>query len=758
MSNLVIVESPAKAKTIQKYLGKGYDVIASMGHIRDLPKSKLGVDVENGFQPKYTDMKGKEDVIKKLKEHAKKCDHIYLATDPDREGEAISWHIAQMLHLDMDADDRVEFNEITRSGIQAGMSHPHKIDLDLVNAQQARRILDRLVGYKLSPFLWHKVRRGLSAGRVQSVAVRIIRDREIEIENFKPEEYWNIDANLKPRQSGCAFNARLTAQADGTKLVVKNKKQADAILAALDGKPYTVTRVDKGQRRRQPQPPFITSTLQQDASRALGFSATRTMRAAQRLYEGMEVHGYGQIGLITYMRTDSLRIADEAAAAAKTFIGKTWGENYVCNKKRVWKSRSATAAQDAHEAIRPTSLALPPAALKGVLKRDQLRLYTLIWNRFIASQMAPQIAQSTNVTLQCGEFTLKASGLHILFDGFTIMQPAKDEKKDEEEAAIIPPLKKGDSVLNVKADGNQHFTSPPPRYTEASLIKVLEEKGIGRPSTYAPILDTIQKRRYVTKEGKQFVPTEIGFKVTDLLKKYFDGVINVDFTANLENWLDKIADGHATYTKVITDFYKVFSDELNAANVEASKNKKEEAEVSDVVCEKCGAKMIVKLGRYGKYLACPNYPDCKNIKPYSLVNGPEEVSDVHCDKCGTLMVYRMGPYGRYLKCPNCNANKAIVIDTSIVCPKCHEGHMIQRRTKRGRTFYGCSRYPACDMALWNEPVDQFCKVCGSIMVKKVSRDGTETIVCSNPECPTAPKKSTTKGRRATKKTASKDET
>ncbi|MDD7324976.1 MAG: DNA topoisomerase, partial [Dialister sp.] len=388
----------------------------------------------------------------------------------------------------------------------------------------------------------------------------------------------------------------------------------------------------------------------------------------------------------------------------------------------------------------PTSLSFPPSALTGILSRDQLRLYTLIWNRFIASQMAPQIQQSTSATLQCGVYTLKATGVHVLFDGFTIMQPSK--KKDSEESDFLPPLKKGDIVKNTKVNGEQHFTAPPPRYTEASLIKTLEEKGIGRPSTYAPILDTIQKRRYVTKENKQFVPTEVGFKVTELLKKYFEGIINVDFTANLENWLDKIAEGKATYKKVMTDFYKVFAAELASANVEAEKDKKENQEVSDVTCEKCGAKMIVKMGRYGKYLACPNYPNCKNIKPYSLAEGPEEVSEVKCDACAALMVYRTGPYGRYLKCPSCGANKAIVIDTGIVCPKCHEGHMVQRRSHRGRIFYGCSRYPKCDMALWNEPINQFCETCGAIMTKKTYKTGKEVISCSNPDCPTHPKRKT----------------
>ena len=565
--HLVVVESPAKAKTIEKILGPDYKVLASKGHLRDLPQKTLGVDIDDNFKPEYVNSKDKEDVIKTLQKEANHCRDIYLATDPDREGEAISWHLAKLLDVNPEDNVRIAFHEITAPAIKEAIKHPGPIDLNRVDAQQARRVLDRLVGYKLSPWLWKQVYRGLSAGRVQSVATRLICEREEEIRAFKQEEYWTIEC-VYTTPEGDAFNAKL-AQISGKPAELHNEEEAEKAAAGVRNKNADVVSVTKTKKQRKTKPPYTTSTMQQDAVNKLNLGSKKTMLLAQELYEGIELPEQGHVGLITYMRTDSTRISDEMVKQAREYIGRLYGDKYLPEKPNVFaKSKEA---QDAHEAIRPTSLALPPAALKGVLKRDQLRLYTLIWNRFIASQMAPQIAQSTNVTLQCGEFTLKASGLHILFDGFTIMQPAKDEKKDEEEAAIIPPLKKGDSVLNVKADGNQHFTSPPPRYTEASLIKVLEEKGIGRPSTYAPILDTIQKRRYVTKEGKQFVPTEIGFKVTDLLKKYFDGVINVDFTANLENWLDKIADGHATYTKVITDFYKVFSDELNAANVEATK-------------------------------------------------------------------------------------------------------------------------------------------------------------------------------------------
>lgn len=734
--HLVVVESPAKAKTIERILGPDYKVMASMGHLRDLPKRTMGVDIEKGFTPEYVNSTDRANVIKDLQKAANQCCDILLATDPDREGEAISWHLSKLLDVNPEDKVRIAFHEITSPAIREAIQDPEPIDLDRVDAQQARRVLDRLVGYKLSPWLWRQVYRGLSAGRVQSVATRLICEREEEIRAFVPVEYWTIEALYKTEKNE-PFKAKLT-QIDGKDAELHNGEETDAAVKGIEGKEAEVTAVTKSRKQRKTKPPYTTSTMQQDAVNKLNFSSKKTMMLAQNLYEGVEIPGHGHVGLITYMRTDSTRISDEMIKQVRPYISETYGENYLPAKPNVFSK--SKEAQDAHEAIRPTSLSFPPSALSGILSRDQLRLYTLIWNRFIASQMAPQIQQSTSAMLQCGIYTLKATGVHVLFDGFTIMQPSK--KKDSEESDFLPPLKKGDIVKNAKVNGEQHFTAPPPRYTEASLIKTLEEKGIGRPSTYAPILDTIQKRRYVTKENKQFVPTEVGFKVTELLKKYFEGIINVDFTANLENWLDKIAEGKATYKKVMTDFYKVFEAELESANVEAEKDKKENQEVSDVTCEKCGAKMIVKMGRYGKYLACPNYPNCKNIKPYSLAEGPEEVSDVKCDACGTLMVYRTGPYGRYLKCPSCGANKAIVIDTGIVCPKCHEGHMVQRRSHRGRIFYGCSRYPKCDMALWNEPINQFCETCGAIMTKKTYKTGKEVISCSNPDCPTHPKRKT----------------
>ena len=734
--HLVVVESPAKAKTIERILGPDYKVMASMGHLRDLPKRTMGVDIENGFTPEYVNSTDRANVIKDLQKAANQCCDILLATDPDREGEAISWHLSKLLDVNPEDKVRIAFHEITPPAIREAIQDPEPIDLDRVDAQQARRVLDRLVGYKLSPWLWRQVYRGLSAGRVQSVATRLICEREEEIRAFVPVEYWSIEAMYKTEKKE-SFKAKLT-QIDGKDAELHNGEETDTAVKGIEGKEAEVTAVTKSRKQRKTKPPYTTSTMQQDAVNKLNFSSKKTMMLAQNLYEGVEIPGHGHVGLITYMRTDSTRISDEMIKQVRPYISETYGEDYLPAKPNVFSK--SKEAQDAHEAIRPTSLSFPPSALSGILSRDQLRLYTLIWNRFIASQMAPQIQQSTSATLQCGIYTLKATGVHVLFDGFTIMQPSK--KKDSEESDFLPPLQKGDIVKNTKVNGEQHFTAPPPRYTEASLIKTLEEKGIGRPSTYAPILDTIQKRRYVTKENKQFVPTEVGFKVTELLKKYFEGIINVDFTANLENWLDKIAEGKATYKKVMTDFYKVFAAELESANVEAEKDKKENQEVSDVTCEKCGAKMIVKMGRYGKYLACPNYPNCKNIKPYSLAEGPEEVSDVKCDACGTLMVYRTGPYGRYLKCPSCGANKAIVIDTGIVCPKCHEGHMVQRRSHRGRIFYGCSRYPKCDMALWNEPINKFCETCGAIMTKKIYKTGKEVISCSNPDCPTHPKRKT----------------
>ena len=732
---LVVVESPAKAKTIERILGTEYKVMASMGHLRDLPKKTLGVEIDNGFKPEYVNSADRADVIKNLQKEANKSSCVLLATDPDREGEAISWHLSKLLDVNPHDKVRIAFHEITPPAIKAAVTEPNPIDLNRVNAQQARRVLDRLVGYKLSPWLWKLVYRGLSAGRVQSVATRLICEREEEIQAFKPVEYWTIEGLFETAKKE-KFTAKLSL-IDQKEAVIHNQEESDNIISDLLHKPANIISVTKTKKQRKAKPPYTTSTLQQDAVNRLGYGAKKVMMIAQMLYEGIEIPGHGHVGIITYMRTDSTRISEEMIKQVRPYIQSVYGEEYLPAKPNIYAK--GKDSQDAHEAIRPTSLEFPPDALTSVLTRDQLRLYTLIWNRFIASQMTPQITQATNAVLESGKYTLRAVGSTVLFNGFTIMQPSR-EKKSENESVILPELHKNDVVKNKKATGEQHFTAPPPRYTEASLIKTLEEKGIGRPSTYAPILDTIQNRHYVEKEKKQFIPTEIGFKVTNLLKEYFEGIINVGFTAELETWLDKIADGKASYSNVMQGFWDVFEKELNHANAEAMKAKKENTEVSDVICEKCGANLIVKIGKYGKYLACPNYPTCKNIKSYQTETGEEEKSEIPCEKCKTFMVYRQGPYGRYLKCPECGENKAIVIDTGITCPTCQKGSLIRRRSKRGRYFYGCNRYPECHMALWDEPVNQFCSTCGSIMVKRTYKSQDEKVFCSNMECPTRPKR------------------
>lgn len=723
---LVVVESPAKAKTIERILGPDYRVLASMGHLRDLPERTLGVDVDHDFLPQYVNSESRADVIKSLQKEANKCRDILLATDPDREGEAISWHLSKLLDVDPSQPVRIAFHEITPPAIREAVQHPEPVDMDRVDAQQARRVLDRLVGYKLSPWLWKQVYRGLSAGRVQSVAVRLICEREEEIRAFVPVEYWTLEAKYKTAGKE-TFKARLTHIA-GEEAKLSTKEETDAAISAILKKDAEITSVTKQKKQRKPKPPYTTSTLQQDAVNKLSFPSKKTMLLAQQLYEGIEIPGHGHVGLITYMRTDSTRISDEMLKQVRPYIMSVYGEEYLPAKPNVYAK--AKEAQDAHEAIRPTSMQWDPESLAGVLSRDQLRLYKMIWTRFVASQMAPQRTETTAATLQCGDYTLRANGLRVLFDGFTMLTK---EKSEDEKEGLLPKLEKGDVVKNMSAAGEQHFTQPPARYTEASLIKTMEEKGIGRPSTYAPILDTIQKRKYVEKEAKQFIPTDLGFKIVDLLKMYFGGIINVDFTAEMETSLDRVAAGKEKYAHLMRDFYKVFSEELEAANIHAAEDREKNQEISDVVCEKCGARMIVKLGRYGKYLACPNYPDCKNIKSLRG-DEPEEESDEPCPKCGAKMHIRTGRFGRYYACPECKTTKSIVVSTGIECPKCHKGHLVQRRSKRGRVFYGCDQYPACDMALWNEPVNEFCPTCGAMMVKKKTRAG-ETVTCSNKECP-----------------------
>ena len=675
MPKLVIVESPAKAKTISKYLGRGYKVTASMGHVRDLPASQLGIDVDNGFAPKYITIKGKQKLVKELKAEAKKCDGVLLATDPDREGEAISWHLANILGLDPAAPNRVTFDEITKKGVKEGMAHPRAINIDLFNAQQARRELDRLVGYKLSPFLWRKVRRGLSAGRVQSVAVRLIRDRELEIENFKPDEYWNIDAALYPQSnSKNGFTARLAATADGKKLTVTNKEQADTIVAALDGKSYTISKLEKGKRRRQPAPPFITSTLQQDASRAFGFSATRTMRAAQTLYEGMDIAGHGTVGLITYMRTDLLRIAAEASAAAKQFIAGRWGDNYVCNTQRKWKSRSATAAQDAHEAIRPSMPELTPDEVEQSISGDTAKLYRLIWSRFMASQMADCIQDTVSVSITAGDYLFRASGFRVSFDGFTALYEESTDDKQKKETAL-PPLEEGQTLKLRSLTADQKFTQPPPLYTEATLIHALEENGIGRPSTYAPIITTIVDRGYVEKDQKKLKTTPLGQAVNTVMMEQFPNIVDVKFSADMEKKLDIIEAGKADWVQTIDDFYKGFAKSLEDAekNMEGKRVKVEDIP-TDEICEKCGRPMVIKSGRYGKFVACSGFPECRNAHP-------------------------------------------LVKDTGGICPECG-GHMLVRKSAKGRIYYGCSNYPKCNFMTWDEPVPEKCPQCGQTLFKK----------------------------------------
>ena len=685
MSDLVIVESPAKAKTIQKYLGPGYEVIASMGHVRDLPKSKMGVDKDNDFKPQYTDMKGKEDVIRELKKRAKKCDKVYLATDPDREGEAISWHIAQMLKLDMNDDNRVAFNEITKTGVKNGMSNPHKIDVDLVNAQQARRILDRLVGYELSPFLWKKVKRGLSAGRVQSVAVRLVVDRENEIRAFVPKEYWSIDAKFTAPASRKIFDAALVA-VDGEKLEIPNQAAADDLLARLENAEYTVKSVKKRVTKKQPAPPFITSTLQQEASRKLSFSAKRTMKAAQELYEGVDVEGVGAVGLITYMRTDSLRISDEAKAAAAEYIGTVYGKDYLPPEPRNFKSKNN--AQDAHEAIRPSTPELTPERVKSSLSSDQYKLYKLIWERFIASQMANALLDTVSADIEANGCTFRASGYSVKFDGFMTLYVESTDSEDGSKK-MLPELKADDKLKLKSITGNQHFTQPPARFTEASLIKALEENGIGRPSTYAPTITTITSRRYVEHEGKSLKPTNLGEVITELMKDHFKKIVDAKFTAEMENNLDEVEHGEKNWVSTLHEFYDDFSKTLKKAE-EAMDGKRVKVpdEETDVVCELCGRNMVIKYSKFGKFLACPGFPECKNTKK-------------------------------------------IVTETEGSCPRCGR-KMLLKKSKKGRSFYGCEGFPDCSFMTWNVPTKEICPQCGKSLFMKGGKSGK--LVCEAEGC------------------------
>ena len=670
LSNLVIVESPAKAKTIKKYLGKDFEVVASMGHVRDLPKSKFGVDVDHDFTPMYVDIKGKEDLIKDLKKAAKKSDAIFLATDPDREGEAISWHLAQMLGVDMNQPNRVTFNEITKSGVKYGMDHPRMIDVKLVDAQQARRVLDRIVGYKISPFLWRKVRKGLSAGRVQSVAVRIIMDREEEIRAFKQQEYWSIDAKLAAKgHAKKPFPAKLYA-IDGKKLeltAIPDEKRAREIVESLDGADYIVSNVKKGVRRKSPAPPFITSTLQQEASRRLGYQSRRTMKVAQELYEGVEIEGIGATGLITYMRTDSLRISDEAAEQAKIYITDTYGKEYLPATRRIFKTKKN--AQDAHEAIRPSDPSLTPYRVKKDLTAEQYKLYKLIWERFIASQMANALLDTVAVDIEAANCLFKASGFTVKFDGFTVLyEESKDT--DDENTASLPLLEAGNVLTLKELTPNQHFTQPPARYTEASLIKTLEENGIGRPSTYAPTITTILARGYVERENKSLKPTALGEVTTKLMEEQFAKIVDVTFTANMEKTLDEVEEGNVDYPKMLSGFYDDFMTTLEQAekNMDGTRVKVPDEE-TDIVCELCGRKMVIKTGRFGKFLACPGFPECRNTKK-------------------------------------------IVKETGGLCPVCG-GKVLAKKSKNGKGYYGCEHNPQCQFMTWDKPLSETCPKCGS---------------------------------------------
>jgi DNA topoisomerase-1 len=685
---LVIVESPAKAKTIERYLGKKYKVKASMGHVRDLPKSQMGVDIEQNFEPKYITIRGKGPVLKELKTAAKKAKKVYLAADPDREGEAIAWHLAHSLDLDLNSDCRVVFNEITKDAIKESFKHPRMINMDLVDAQQARRILDRLVGYKISPILWKKVKKGLSAGRVQSVALRLIIDREKEINDFKPEEYWTIDGTFLKGQE--TFEASFFGK-NGKKLPLNSEADVKEILSQLKGNQYTVEKVTKKERKRNPALPFTTSTLQQEAARKLNFRAKKTMMIAQQLYEGIDLGREGTVGLITYMRTDSTRISNTAVNEAAAFIDQTYGKEFLGGKRKPAKKNEN--AQDAHEAIRPTSVLRKPSELKAVLGRDQMRLYKLIWERFVASQMAPAVLDTMSVDLTNNGLTFRANGSKVKFSGFMKVYVEGKDDQMEEKDRMLPDLQEGDTVLSKDIEPEQHFTQPPPRYTEARLVKTLEERGIGRPSTYAPTLDTIQRRGYVALDNKRFVPTELGQIVLDLIMEFFPEIINVEFTAKMERDLDHVEEGNTEWVKIIDNFYTDFEKRVKKAESEM-KEVEIEPEYAGEDCELCSSPMVYKMGRYGKFLACSNFPDCRNTKP-------------------------------------------IVKQIGVKCPSCGEGNIVERKSKKKRVFYGCDRYPDCEFVSWDKPIERKCPKCGKMLVEKKLKKGIQVqcVECDYKEEP-----------------------
>ncbi len=677
--NLVIVESPAKAKTIEKYLGKRYKVIASMGHVRDLPRSQMGVDTEDNYEPKYITIRGKGPVVKELKKHAKKAKKVFLASDPDREGEAIAWHLSKILELEDSKENRVVFNEITKDAVKDSFKHPRGIEMDLVDAQQARRILDRLVGYNISPVLWKKVKKGLSAGRVQSVALKLVIDRENEIRNFKPEEYWTIEGEFRYKKS--KFTAKFLHYKN--KPYKLNKKEdVEKITAALDGDEFEITNVNKKEKTRNSANPFTTSTLQQEAARKLNFKARKTMMIAQQLYEGIDLKRQGTVGLITYMRTDSTRISDQAKSEAKNYIIDKYGNEYVSKRKASGKQGD----QDAHEAIRPTSTLRTPEEMKSFLTRDQHRLYKLIWERFVASQMAPAILDTIALDVTQNDIKFRANGQTIKFKGFMTLYVETKDDKDSDKENKLPKLEQGDKVTATQIEPAQHFTQPPPRYTEARLVKTLEELKIGRPSTYAPTIDTIQKRNYVKLESKRFMPTELGEIVYEQVKEYFPEIIDVEFTVNMETLLDKIAEGDMNWRKVVGDFYNSFKQDVERAEEEMEKIEiKDEPAGED--CEVCGSPMVIKMGRYGKFMACSNFPDCRNTK-------------------------------------------AIVKTIGVKCPTCKDGEVVERKSKKNRIFYGCSNYPECDFISWDKPVGRDCPKCNHYLVDK-KKGRSSQVTCSN---------------------------
>lgn len=731
--NLIIVESPTKAKTISKFLDKNYTVKSSFGHLRDLPKSKLGVDVENGFEPEYTINPKSKKIVSELKKIAKESDEIILASDEDREGEAIAWHLAHILGIDLEGKSkskkgykRIVFHEITKSAILEALQNPRQLDFNLVDAQQARRVLDRLVGYKLSPFLWKKIRYGLSAGRVQSVAVRLIVEREREIQNFKKDEYWEINADLSKKDKSADFLAKLVRVDKKTlkKLDIKTQKEAEVIKTDLEKENYIIEKIEKKETKKNPLPPFTTSTLQQAANNRLGYSSKQTMMIAQQLYEGIDIGSGGSVGLITYMRTDSLNLSKESLEKAQNYITNHFGKEYA--EQRFFKTKSK-GAQEAHEAIRPTDPSRTPESIKEFLDPKQYKLYMLIWQRMLASQMASAISDLTTIEIAAGKYTLRSSGSTIKFEGFLKVYPMKTEE------IIFPELKEKEELELLKILADQHFTQPPARYNEASLVKALEEFGIGRPSTYAPIISTIQDRGYVRKEEKRFMPEEIGFIVNDFLVEHFPDIVDIAFTAKMEEDLDKVAEGKHEWRTLMGDFYNPFVKNLNVKEKEVDKKAITE-EKTDEKCPECGSPMIIKLGRFGKFMACSNYPTCKTTKPIGEEKKlNEEFSDEVCEKCGKPMVVKRGRFGTFLGCsgyPDCKNIKSLAKPTGAKCPECGKGDIVEKKSKAGRIFYACNNYPDCKYAMWQKPTGEKCPKCESLMVYAAK----EKQICSNKEC------------------------